>query len=87
MEPYEKAAQWLASRLTPVLASPRLAVICGTGLSGLASMVQSDTKASFDYVDIPHFAHTSGKPYYILAFSWHRPDPSASAPMLTTSIS
>ncbi|KAM9645864.1 purine nucleoside phosphorylase-like [Trichechus inunguis] len=49
-EDYQKTAEWLLSRTTH---RPQVAVICGSGLGGLAEKV---TQAqSFDYSDIPNF--------------------------------
>lgn len=37
------------------LSNPSLAVICGSGLGGLADAVQEGTKLEFDFDDIPYF--------------------------------
>ncbi|OJJ43708.1 hypothetical protein ASPZODRAFT_135703 [Penicilliopsis zonata CBS 506.65] len=47
--------EFLKSRLPSPLLAPRVAIVCGSGLGGLADTVHSSPKAEYDYSDIPHF--------------------------------
>jgi purine-nucleoside phosphorylase len=61
MEMYQETAAFLKDRLPTSLRSPRVAIICGSGLGGLAATVQEEGKAEFDYTSIPHFSRSTGK--------------------------
>lgn len=50
-----EAYAYLQARLPPSLSVPKLAIICGTGLGGLADSLNDDEKAVFDYKNIPYF--------------------------------
>ncbi|KAJ5246932.1 hypothetical protein N7468_001915 [Penicillium chermesinum] len=54
-EKAKEAALFLKSRLPVDLQNPQAAVVCGSGLSGLANTVQAEPRAEFDYASIPHF--------------------------------
>lgn len=51
----------LRSNLPQDLQTPKLAVICGSGLGGLADSVHADTKVEFDYAGIPNFPRSTGE--------------------------
>lgn len=64
MSVYEKAkeaAEFLKSRLPASLQNPQAAIVCGSGLSGLANTVEAEPRAEFDYASIPHFPRPTGK--------------------------
>ncbi|KAJ5127529.1 purine nucleoside phosphorylase [Penicillium atrosanguineum] len=50
-----EAVSYLKSRLPEGLQTPRVAIVCGSGLGGLADTVQSESRAEYDYSSIPHF--------------------------------
>lgn len=63
MSVYEKAreaASFLKSRLPADLQKPQAAVVCGSGLSGLANTVEAEPRAEFDFASIPHFPRPTG---------------------------
>lgn len=55
-----ESSNWLRSHLPSPLSSPKVAVICGSGLSGLAQIVDDEPKCEFAYEDIPNFPSTKG---------------------------
>ncbi|KAJ5663732.1 purine nucleoside phosphorylase [Penicillium longicatenatum] len=55
LELAHEAVLFLNSRLPEGLQNPKVAVVCGSGLSGLADTVQAGPRMEFDYASIPHF--------------------------------
>ncbi|XP_009931954.2 purine nucleoside phosphorylase [Opisthocomus hoazin] len=53
-EVYQETADWLRAR---TVQRPKTAIICGTGLGGLADLL--DNKIVFPYEDIPHFPRST----------------------------
>ncbi|KFU89873.1 Purine nucleoside phosphorylase, partial [Chaetura pelagica] len=53
-EVYKETADWLRARTSQ---HPRVAIICGSGLGGLADVL--DNKTVFPYEDIPHFPRST----------------------------
>ncbi|NWU78059.1 PNPH phosphorylase, partial [Onychorhynchus coronatus] len=53
-EVYKETADWLRARTAQ---RPKIAVICGSGLGGLADVL--DNKTVFPYEDIPHFPRST----------------------------
>ncbi|EEH43246.2 purine nucleoside phosphorylase I, inosine and guanosine-specific [Paracoccidioides brasiliensis Pb18] len=51
----QETCSYLRERLPAELQKPRFAIICGSGLGGLAESVNKSPKAEFDYASIPHF--------------------------------
>lgn len=62
----EQAVQSLKDRLPAELQSPRVAIVCGSGLGGLADSIRDHPRAEYDYGSIPHFPKLTGK-------SWRLP--------------
>lgn len=59
----QESASFIRSRLPPNLQSPRVAVVCGSGLGGIAGTINNDdVTVEIDYLDIPNFPKTTGKP-------------------------
>ncbi|KAJ6120227.1 purine nucleoside phosphorylase [Penicillium sp. IBT 18751x] len=50
-----EAVSYLKSHLPEGLQTPQVAIVCGSGLGGLADTVQSESRAEIDYSSIPHF--------------------------------
>lgn len=63
----QDAVSFLQSKLPRELQNPRVAIVCGSGLGGIADLVSSDKRKEIDYVDIPNFPKTTGKGDHILA--------------------
>ncbi|KAI5238267.1 purine nucleoside phosphorylase-like protein [Aureobasidium subglaciale] len=61
-EAYQRAAgsaDFIRSKLPSHLQKPRVAIVCGSGLGGIADTVTADTKFEIDYHDIPNFPKTT----------------------------
>lgn len=54
--------QFLRKSLPEVLQKPKVAIVCGSGLGGLADTIQSEPKVEFAYANIPNFPVTTGRP-------------------------
>ncbi|KAJ5180353.1 purine nucleoside phosphorylase [Penicillium capsulatum] len=50
-----EAVAFLQSHLPETLRTPQVAIVCGSGLGGLADTVHAESKAEYDYASIPHF--------------------------------
>jgi purine-nucleoside phosphorylase len=57
----DEAALFLRQRLPAELQKPHVAIICGSGLGGLADAIHDQPRAEYDYPSIPHFPHLTGK--------------------------
>lgn len=55
-----EAASFLKERLPPTLQAPQVAIVCGSGLGGLADSIRDTTREEFDYSSIPHFPRLTG---------------------------
>ncbi|RAK83185.1 inosine guanosine and [Aspergillus costaricaensis CBS 115574] len=54
-----EACSFLKERLPDSLKAPRVAIICGSGLGGLASTIDRLPQVDFDYASIPHFPRST----------------------------
>ncbi|OQD78689.1 hypothetical protein PENDEC_c001G07046 [Penicillium decumbens] len=54
-EQANEAVSYLRSSLPEALQTPQVAIVCGSGLGGLADTVQTELRAEYDYSSIPHF--------------------------------
>jgi purine-nucleoside phosphorylase len=61
MDMYAETTNFLRARLPKTLHKPMVAIICGSGLGGLADTVQEEGKVELDYALIPHFSRSLGK--------------------------
>ena len=61
LEMYEETVDFLQAKVPGNLQKPRVAIICGSGLGGLANTVHEDGKVELDYTSIPHFSPSAGK--------------------------
>ncbi|RAL08403.1 purine-nucleoside phosphorylase [Aspergillus homomorphus CBS 101889] len=57
LEQAHEAVTFLRNHLPSSLQAPRIAIICGSGLGGLANTIDSEPRADFDYTSIPNFPH------------------------------
>ena len=60
-EQAQEAVSFLRSHVPSGLQKPLVAIVCGSGLSGLADTVQAEPRAEYDYASIPHFPRPTGK--------------------------
>lgn len=61
MDMYQETADFLRNSVSPNLRKPRVAIICGSGLGGLADSVDSEEKNELNYATIPNFPLSTGK--------------------------
>lgn len=59
-----ETAEFLRSKLPGHLARPRVAVVCGSGLGGLAKTVNPGTEV-WEYKDVPNFPLSTGEREYL----------------------
>lgn len=69
-EQANEAAAFLRHRLPAELQKPHVAIICGSGLGGLANAIQNQPRAEYDYPSIPHFPHLTGKCWFTHSGMW-----------------
>jgi purine-nucleoside phosphorylase len=60
-DPVREAFTFLREHLPVSLQKPQVAIVCGSGLGGLASTICDKPRAEFDYSSIPHFPRLTGK--------------------------
>lgn len=61
LERARQAVSFLKDRLPKSLRTPKVAIVCGSGLGGLAETVHSEPRAEYDYSSIPHFPRPTGE--------------------------
>jgi purine-nucleoside phosphorylase len=59
-----EAVTFLRSSLPEGLQSPKVAIVCGSGLGGLADTVHAEGRAEYDYASIPHFPRSTGEYFH-----------------------
>ena len=57
----KEAVSYLEQRLPARLARPQVAIVCGSGLGGLADTIHDTPKVEYDYTSIPNFPRLTGK--------------------------
>lgn len=60
-ERVNEAASYIKECLPSSLQSPRVAIVCGTGLGGLVHTVGDTPRVEYDYSSIPHFPQLTGE--------------------------
>lgn len=55
-----ETVEFLRSKLPEQLARPRAAIVCGSGLGGLAATVNEGTREEWKYSDVPNFPLSTG---------------------------
>lgn len=61
---YERAietCEFLRLKLSPGLSHPRVAIVCGSGLGGLAQTVNKGLTQTWEYKDVPNFPISTGE--------------------------
>ena len=59
MQKAKDAAEFLSQRLSHNV-YPRVGLICGSGLGGLANALHPSSRIEVDYAEIPHFPTSTG---------------------------
>jgi purine-nucleoside phosphorylase len=60
---YQRATettQYVRSQLPEVLQNPKVAIVCGSGLGGLADAIEENPKVELAYGSIPNFPQSTG---------------------------
>ncbi|KAJ6186352.1 hypothetical protein N7519_007653 [Penicillium mononematosum] len=53
------AVSYLRTKLPEILQQPQVAIVCGSGLGGLADTIKPESRIEFDYASIPHFPRST----------------------------
>lgn len=56
-----ETAAYVRSQLPDVLQNPKVAIVCGSGLGGLANTIEPEPKVELAYATIPNFPRSTGK--------------------------
>lgn len=56
----DEALHHLQAKVPQELQRPRVGIICGSGLNGLADTVLPESRVEISYADIPHFPTSTG---------------------------
>jgi len=62
--PFHRATEtveFLRAHLPEQLARPRVAIVCGSGLGGLAATINEGLREEWQYKDVPNFPLSTGK--------------------------
>lgn len=57
----QEAANFLRERLDQALQKPKVAIVCGSGLGGLADAVHEQSRTEIEYSSIPYFPRSTGR--------------------------
>lgn len=55
------SAQFIRSALPEALQKPKVAIVCGSGLGGLAQTIDPEPKHELPYTTIPNFPQSTGE--------------------------
>jgi hypothetical protein len=55
-----ETAQYVRSQLPEALQNPKVAIVCGSGLGGLADTIEPEPKVELAYGSIPNFPKSTG---------------------------
>jgi purine-nucleoside phosphorylase len=61
LERANEAVSYLRASLPEGLQRPKVAIVCGSGLGGLADTIHSESRTEYDYASIPHFPRSTGR--------------------------
>lgn len=56
-----ETVEFLRLKLHKDLATPRVAIVCGSGLGGLANVINSGLSKTYEYKEIPNFPRSTGR--------------------------
>ena len=57
----KEAAQFIHSKVPAAFSNPRIAIVCGSGLGGIADLINEHERTVINYSDIPHFPQITGQ--------------------------
>jgi purine-nucleoside phosphorylase len=55
-----ETAKYVRSQLPETLQNPKVAIVCGSGLGGLADTIEPEPKVELAYGTIPNFPQSTG---------------------------
>lgn len=55
-----ETVKYLRAQLPEALQNPKVAIVCGSGLGGLADTIEPEPKVELPYGAIPHFPKSTG---------------------------
>jgi len=56
-----ETANYVRQQLPESLQNPKVAIVCGSGLGGLADTIEAEPKIALDYANIPNFPQSTGQ--------------------------
>jgi purine-nucleoside phosphorylase len=56
-----ETAAYVRSKLPSALQNPKIAIVCGSGLGGLADTIDAEPKIELAYSTIPNFPRSTGE--------------------------
>jgi purine-nucleoside phosphorylase len=56
-----ETAAYVRSKLPESLQNPKIAIVCGSGLGGLAETIEAEPKVELAYSTIPNFPRSTGE--------------------------
>lgn len=56
-----ETVEFLRLTLPSALAKPRVAIVCGSGLGGLANTINTSPREEWAYKDVPNFPQSTGR--------------------------
>jgi hypothetical protein len=65
-----EAVSYLRASLPEGLKKPLVAIVCGSGLGGLADTIHPESRTEYDYASIPHFPRSTGLVVFLTAESF-----------------
>ena len=57
----KETSAFILSKLPDTLQCPRVAIVCGSGLGGLADTIEQEPKLELAYGEIPNFPKSTGE--------------------------
>lgn len=61
-----ETVEFLRAKLPAELARPRVAIVCGSGLGGLAKTVNEGSTQVWEYKDVPNFPLSTGESFFAI---------------------
>jgi hypothetical protein len=71
-----ETADYVRQQLPESLKYPKVAIVCGSGLGGLADTIEAEPKIALDYANIPNFPQSTGQSPSITALATAQRTPS-----------
>ena len=56
-----ETAQYVRAQLPDCLQNPKIAIVCGSGLGGLADTIEQEPRVELAYGTIPNFPRSTGR--------------------------